>query len=172
MVVGGQVGHNICCGDVIGDIELISPYPSLSPVPEGLADLNPFTFGNMPATNITKSVGSAVAPGGLPLMCGGTLVLDDGIVEYTVDYCWTYDPFYDKWNQSTGTFIYANDHASDYTSSFGFAILDSNFPLQVTNDNGATFQQYAGYPNDEVRNGDAGCLVVVDDLDWLFAAGK
>ena len=159
MVVGGQLGpYN---NNITDNIELISPYPSLNPVPECLVDLNPFTFGN-----IRESVGAAVAPDGLPLMCGGTIVVDvggGGFSASEMDECWMYDPSEDTWDETVGTFLFSTDHASDYTESFGFAMADVRWPLQVTEDNGVTFEQFAQYPNSDVVSDDAGCLVVVDD---------
>ena len=144
MVVAGQLGTLM--DNITADIELISPYPSLNPVPECLVDLNPFTFGNL-----YKSVGSAVAPDGLPLMCGGKIAVDNGLGNWSVtktDKCWMYIPSSDKWEETAGTLLAASEgFASDYKESFGFALVDvpdcggCDEPLQVTNDNGVTFEQ-------------------------------
>ena len=166
MVIGGKT----ITWDPISDTELVSPYPSSNPLPECLVDLKPFTYGA-----IKDSVGAAVAPDGLPLMCGGSIMECDGeggCSSQVTDKCWVYDPLEDGWKETAGTMAAAKgDHTADYTESFGLAMVNVEDPLEVTRDGGLSFVELAGYPNSDVTLSDAGCLVVVDDQTLFLAGG-
>ena len=155
----------------ISDIELVSPYPSSNPLPECLVDLKLFTFGN-----IEGSVGAAVAPDGLPLMCGGTIWECDGesgCSGQVMDKCWVYDPLEDGWRETAGTMAGAKyEHAADYINSFGLAMAGVTYPLEVTRDGGLSFVELAKYPESDLfLGGDSGCLVVIDDQTLFLAGG-
>merc|ERR1712154_159954 len=89
------------------------------------------------------------------------------------DKCYKYDPIADTWVESGTMSGYKSESASDYTDSFGLAMAQVAYyqdPLEVTQD-GINFELLAEPPNTDVREGDSGCLVILDDKNVFLAGG-
>ena len=102
---------------------------------------------------------------GIPLVCGGC-VGTPADCSYS-DKCYRYIPEADTWEETGSMSGKKRGQAADYTDSLGLAMAYFDAPLEVTRD-GVDFELLADYPNgDEVFGSDSGCLVAIDDRDFV-----
>ena len=108
---------------------------------------------------------STIPSDGIPLVCGGC-VGTPADCSYS-DKCYRYIPEADTWEETGSMSGKKRGQAADYTDSLGLAMAYFDDPLEVTRD-GVDFELLADYPNgDEVFGSDSGCLVVIDDRDFV-----